>query len=210
MKAKDLRGSVFGRWTVIEKAESRKRMAVWKCRCECGTEKEVYQKHLLSGASTSCGCIRNEQASKRMKESNPAEIKHNMHHTRLYGKWRNMKHRCHNPNDRNYRYYGGKGIKVCDEWQEFIPFMEWALKNGYNEGLSIDRIDFDGNYEPKNCRWLTIQKQQYNKSNNHLLTYEGKTQTLTEWAKERGIKQTTLDARINRSHWDIGRALNSG
>jgi len=210
MKTRDLRGSVFGRWTVIEKADSRKRMVVWKCRCECGNEKEVYQKHLLSGASTSCGCFRNEQSSKRMKENNPAEIKHNMYRTRLYGIWNSMKHRCHNPNDLNYRYYGGKGIKVCEEWQEFISFMEWASTNGYDETLTLDRKDYNGNYEPTNCRWVTIQEQQYNKSNNHLITYNGKTQTLTEWAKEREIKQTTLDARINRSRWDVGRALNYG
>ena len=142
-----------------------------------------------------------------MKENNPCIVKHNMHKTRLYGIWCNIKERCYNSNNNQYHNYGGRGIKVCDEWQEFISFKEWALNNGYDDTLTLDRIDFNGGYEPNNCRWITIQAQQYNKRNNHLITYNGRTQTLTEWANERGIKRNTLDARINRSHWDIGRAL---
>ena len=182
-------------------------MAMWKCRCECGNEKEVYQKHLLSGASTSCGCYTAERASYRMKENNPTVRKHGMCNTRLYRIWSDMKDRCTNPNNTKYSCYGGRGIAVCDNWHEFSAFKNWALSNGYDDNLTLDRIDTDGNYEPSNCRFLTIQRQQYNKRTNHLITYNGKTQTLTEWADERGIKRNTLDARINRSHWDIGRAL---
>ena len=182
-------------------------MTMWKCRCECGTEKDVYQKHLLSGASTSCGCYNAEDSSKRMKENNPAVVKHGMWQSRLYGIWCGMKYRCENKNGTKYNCYGGRGISVCDEWKDFNAFKEWALSNGYDDTLTLDRIDTDGNYEPSNCRFITIQEQQYNKRTNHLITYNGKTQTLTEWAVERGIKRNTLDARINRSRWDVGRAL---
>ncbi len=210
MNIRNLVGEQFGRWTVIERAEKRNGMSVWRCRCECGTEKEVYQKHLLSGATKSCGCYKSEQSSKRMKKNNPTVRKHEMCYSRLYRIWTDIKQRCQNSHCTKYEYYGGRGIKMCVEWQDFTNFMNWALNNGYTDTLTIERIDVNGNYEPSNCKWITIQKQQYNKSNNHLITYNGKTQTLTEWAKERGIKPTTLDARINRSRWDIGRALNYG
>ena len=142
-----------------------------------------------------------------MKENNPTVRKHNMCNTRLYRIWKNMKDRCCNKNNVKYQNYGGRGICYCDEWAEFEAFGNWALKNGYTDILTLDRIDANGNYEPSNCRWITIQQQQYNKSTNHLITYDGQTQTLTEWADERRIKRNTLDARINRSKWSIGRAL---
>ena len=209
-KNENLIGRKFDRWTVIAKAEKRNGMSVWKCRCECGTEKEVYQKHLLSGATKSCGCLAKEKSSKRMKQNNPTVRKHKMCYTRLYNVWSGIKQRCQNPHNTKYQNYGGRGIKICEEWQDFGNFMQWALNNGYDETLTIDRINYDGDYEPCNCRFITIQEQQFNKSTNHLITYNGRTQTLTEWANERGIKRNTLDARINRSHWDIGRALNYG
>ena len=149
MLKNSLVGEKFGRWTVLEKANSRKSMAVWKCRCECGTEKEIYQKHLLSGASTSCGCYSAENASKRMRENNPTVRKHGMCETRLYRIWSDMLKRCTNPNDAKYSYYGGRGIYVCDEWKEFINFKEWALSHGYNDNLTLDRINTNKNYEPE-------------------------------------------------------------
>lgn len=196
-------GEKFGFWEVIQETKERKVL----CRCKCGTEKEVQKKHLLSGNSTSCGCLRNQKQSEKMKANNPCVVKHNMHKAKIYGIWCNVKNRCYNSNNAKYQYYGGRGIGVCDEWQEFEPFKEWALSNGYKDGLTIDRIDCDGNYEPSNCRWITIQEQQYNKHNNHLLTYNGRTQTLMEWSRERGIKYNTLQARICRGHWSVGRAL---
>lgn len=203
MKREFTRGEQFGLWEVMQEAKDRKLL----CRCRCGTEKEVQKKHLLSGKTTSCGCLRNQKSSERMKENNPCIAKHNMYKSRLYGIWSNIKDRCYNSNNGKYQNYGGRGIKLCEEWQEFVPFKEWALSNGYNDTLTIDRMDFNGDYEPNNCRWITIQEQQYNKCNNHLLTYNGRTQTLMEWAKERGIKYNTLHTRINRGRWDIGRAL---
>jgi hypothetical protein len=208
MIKENLIGKKFNNWVVIGEAEKNNGMIKWKCRCICGKEKIVYQRHLKSGASKSCGCYRDKITSTRMKMNNPAIIKHNMHKSRLYSIWSNMKHRCYNKNNNHYKTYGGIGVKVCSEWQEFNSFKEWALNNGYNDKLTLDRIDVNGIYEPSNCRWITIQEQQYNKRTNHYITYNGKTQTLTEWADELGINRNTLDARINRGHWSIERALN--
>ncbi len=111
-----------------------------------------------------------------------------------------MKERCNNPNNKNYANYGGRGIAVCDEWQEFIPFYKWAMSHGYAENLTIDRIDVNGNYEPSNCRWVTQKEQANNKRNNHLLTYGGKTQTLSQWANDLETSDTTIFGRIKRGN----------
>lgn len=119
-----------------------------------------------------------------------------------------MKDRCYNENNKKYRNYGGRGIVVCDEWKDdFGVFQEWALQNGYNDELSIDRIDANGPYRPDNCQWATQKEQQNNRTNNHLLTYNGKTQTLTQWAAETGINEMALSSRINKLNWSTERAL---
>lgn len=133
--------------------------------------------------------------------------KHNMSKTRLYGIWALMKSRCGNPKITQYKYYGERGIKVCDEWSDFLAFYDWAINNGYSDTLTLDRRDVNGNYEPSNCEWVTMKEQCNNRTNNRLITYNGKTLTVSQWADERGIKQNTLNKRINRGHWDIGRAL---
>lgn len=207
MKSENLIGKRFNNWVVIGEAKKINGMTMWKCKCSCGVEKNVYQKHLKSGASKSCGCYKNKITSARMKINNPTIRKHNMYKSRLYGIWSSMKHRCNNINDINYKLYGGRGIKVCNEWKGFITFKDWALSNGYNDNLTLDRIDVNGDYEPNNCRWITIQEQQYNKRTNHLITYNNKTQTVTEWADELGINRNTLFGRIDRG-WNIERALN--
>lgn len=122
--------------------------------------------------------------------------KHGMSYTKIYGVWHGMIQRCNNAREKAYKNYGGKGICVCNEWQEFIPFYEWAMANGYKEGLTIDRIDSNGNYEPTNCRWVDRFVQNSNTSRNRYLTYNGKTQTLSQWARELGIVRSTLIGRI--------------
>ena len=121
--------------------------------------------------------------------------------------WHNMNNRCTNENRLDYKYYGGKGVEVCNEWMEFSSFKEWAINNGYEEGLSIDRIDGDGDYEPSNCRFITLDEQQRNKSNNINLTYKGKTQTLSEWSREYGIHERTLKSRLELGY-TFAEALN--
>lgn len=118
-----------------------------------------------------------------------------------------MKQRCNNPKNHAYKYYGGRGIKICDEWLEFKTFYEWAMKNGYEENLTIDRIDNDGDYCPKNCRWSNRFVQANNKRNNVFVEFNGDRKTISEWARIIGIKQPTLSNRINNLGWSIDKAF---
>ena len=127
---------------------------------------------------------------------------------RIYCIWQKMKQRCYNPKQHGYERYGGRGITVCDEWKNnFTAFKEWALSHGYDNSLSIDRIDFDGNYEPTNCRWADTKTQANNTSRNHYITYKGETKTLAQWADCLGINRYTLHVRIDIRGWSIERAF---
>lgn len=194
--AKDLTGQRFGYWTVLYRAENKGDRAAWYCRCDCGTERVVSSALLLSGESLSCGCYNRKMSS--IKGST-----HGMSGTRIYSIYQGMKDRCYNPNNKKYHLYGGRGIKVCDEWlgeQGFIHFMKWALDNGYDKSLSIDRYpNKDGNYEPSNCRWATYEEQSNNLKTNHLVTYKGETHTIAEWSKITGINKNTLWYRVQNS-----------
>lgn len=126
---------------------------------------------------------------------------------RLYSIWHNMKSRCYNPRTEHFKYYGGKGITICREWQnDFQAFYDWAMSNGYKEGLTIDRIDINGNYEPSNCRWADMYTQNNHTSKNHYITHKGKTKTAAEWAKQYGIQRCVFNNRIRRG-WDFERAI---
>ena len=133
--------------------------------------------------------------------------KHGLRRHPLYGIWNAMNQRCNNPNVGAYPHYGGRGIKVCEEWGSFEAFYKWSVANGWAEGLSIDRIDNDGNYCPENCRWTDIYTQANNTSSNRFITYNGKTQTEAQWAKELGMNKYTLSSRINLRGWSIERAF---
>lgn len=125
---------------------------------------------------------------------------------RLNHIWNSMKRRCYNETDINYKNYGAKGICICDEWMVFDNFYEWSMNNGYKEELSIDRINGNKNYSPDNCRWATQYEQSNNRRNNHLLTYNGKTQTIRQWSDETGIEWYTINNRLMRG-WSIERTL---
>lgn len=127
--------------------------------------------------------------------------------TRLYNTWLNIKQRCHNRKNPRFKDYGGRGIIVCKEWiSSFVSFKNWAISNGYSDNLTIDRIDNNFGYEPDNCRWITNAEQQLNRGNNRILTYNGKTQTITEWAREYHLRVKTLEGRLNDG-WGIEKAL---
>lgn len=153
----DLTGQRFGRLIVVKQMPAVKRRAQWLCVCDCGAEKIVPAGHLMYGHTKSCGCLRKDQ----MRES--ASTLDGHCGEKLHGVWNAMKQRCQNPRSRDYKFYGLRGIRVCDAWQNYLTFRTWALANGYAEGLTIDRIDPDGNYEADNCRWITIQEQQKNR-----------------------------------------------
>ena len=134
-------------------------------------------------------------------------------HSRLSCIFRGIKSRCYNPHHRYYAYYGGRGIKVCNEWftphshEGFRAFKAWALENGYQEGLTIDRIDNDKGYSPDNCRWVTMLVQGNNRSYCHYITFNGVTKTLMEWSRELEIPYITLKQRLNKYGWPVEKAL---
>lgn len=204
----DLTGQKFGRLTVIERAKDHiqtngRHIVCWLCKCECGNTCEVRSADLKRGATVSCGCYGKEQ---RLK----ASTKHQHTHTKLYSVWSGMIQRCTNSKARNYHNYGGKGITVCDEWlHDFQAFYDWAMASGYADNLTIDRIDNNKGYSPDNCRWATRIEQNNNTSRNHLITYNGKTQTIAQWAREYNIPYKRFCQRINQSHWNIEKALNT-
>ena len=156
-KINDLTNKKFGKLEVIKYYGSNKNgRALWLCKCECGNMKVVVGNSLLNKATISCGCYNKEQARER-------RTKHSMSYSKLYKVWGGMKTRCYNKNFVYYRNYGGRGIKICDEWlTNFLLFYNWAINNGYEEGLTIDRINNDGDYEPSNCRWITRAEQNRN------------------------------------------------
>lgn len=156
MKALDLHGQTFGRLSVTARCDPKGDGAVWwSCACSCGRVTEARGADLKRGFTKSCGCIRHELPKERATHGGTG--------TRLYRIWQAMRDRTSNPSASRYAYYGGRGISVCPEWQDFTTFRDWAVSNGYAPELSIDRIDNNGNYEPDNCRWATQQMQVKNR-----------------------------------------------
>lgn len=202
MKASDLTGQRFGRLMVIKRNGSDKfGNSAWLCKCECGNEKTVSSVGLKQGSTQSCGCLRLEGSNNR---------KHGKSNNRLYRIYANMKDRCYRPKHNRYKHYGAKGIIVCEEWlNDFQAFYDWAMANGYADNLSIDRIDNNGNYEPSNCRWATVEEQANNKSNNVRLEFKGRELTMAQWEKEIGLKRGELWRRIYEYHWTIEKALST-
>lgn len=197
----DLTGQRFGRLVVIERmTDTTPGRPRWLCQCDCGKEKVIHTNHLRSGHTRSCGCLRQDELVTRSR-------KYDKPNSRLLRVWGAMIHRCYIPSDRAYPYYGGRGIGVCEEWQNsFETFQIWALSNGYREGMSIDRIDNNGDYCPQNCRWTNRIVQANNTRANHLITWNGVSHTLMEWSRYMGINHATLRHRI-RQGWSVERAL---
>lgn len=191
----DLTNKRFGRLKVLCRAEdfvskSGKHRTRWLCQCDCGNTVIIYSDNLKRGKSTSCGCYRNECTRKR-------SITHGETKTKLYGVWSSIKSRCYNSNTTAFKDYGGRGIIMCDDWKDsFEIFKDWAYKNGYRDGLSIDRINNNSGYNPDNCRWVVSDVQANNRRNNNSITFNGETHTVTEWAKIMNKNPKTIFSRI--------------
>ena len=192
----DLTGTRVNKLTVIRRHEENTRYGSykWVCRCECGKEAIVAAGNLRSGHAVSCGCVRKP---------------HSGFGTRIYGIWKGMKERCLNPKSESFIHYGGRGIKVCEEWMEFVPFRDWALANGYSDDLQIDRKAVNGNYEPGNCRFVTGTVNNQNKRTTKLNDEKvrGIRKLLNEGKKQKeigaiyGVPQNTISQIKNGKLW---------
>lgn len=198
MKAKyiDLSGQTFGRLTVISRGGPRPqtgaRAALWVCQCECGKRKEVSGYNLRSGQSRSCGCWSGQFAAQKIR-------RHGMYDSAIYKVWKAMKQRCTNPRSQRWASYGGRGIKLCAQWYAFEGFLA-DMGAAYRHGLSIDRIDVNGDYEPNNCKWATPIEQGAHIRRRATLTYRGQTKSISEWSRETGIPTYTLSLRRDRGY----------
>lgn len=170
---KNLVGRQFGELIVLKRnpVNSKSGNARWDCKCSCGNIATVIGSKLRNGTTKSCGCARKSKIAQGFSK------------TRIYIIWSLMKKRCYRNENENFKHYGGRGIEVCDEWKkDFIAFRSWALSNGYADNLSIDRIDVNGNYEPKNCRWVDTKTQANNRRNNRIIIYLNNEYTVSEFA----------------------------
>lgn len=190
----NLVGQTFGRLTVLARAENTsKGDARWRCECDCGITTIVYGYNLQTGNSRSCGCLKREMLTK-----------HGHLDTPTYHTWEGMKQRCANQRSKQYSRYGGRGIKICEQWMEFSNFL--ADMGERPEGMSLDRRENSKGYFKSNCRWSTPSEQQRNTRRNRLITMNGETHCVTEWCEKLKIKRYVVDTRLRRG-WTEAQAL---
>jgi hypothetical protein len=182
----DLTGQTFGRLEVKEKIANINRRTAWRCQCVCGGFKETTGDALQAGKTRSCGCLWDETM-----------IKHGGYLDPTYTVWRNMNARCNNPKNPKYSRYGGRGIKVVERWRSYATFI--ADMGPRPEGLCLERIDNDGNYDPSNCEWATYTQENNNTSRNKLITLGSVTKTAAEWCELTGLNHRTLASRLSSS-----------
>lgn len=195
----DLTGMKFGRLTVTG-FHHRDTRTYWNCQCECGSAGKVIVGYtLLNGDTRSCGCLLKEILK-------TASVTHGLRRHPLYRVWSNMKNRCYNIASSRYPDWGGRGITVCDEWLDFSVFHAWGTATGYKKGLTIERIDNNGNYSPANCRWATLTEQANNKRNTLQILYHGVMQPLGPLASGRWEK---VWQRIKKYGWSVDRAVDT-
>ena len=193
-------GKVFGRLTVLAFSHKDKwRKNYWLCLCSCGKKVIVAERSLLTGNTKSCGCYRKQYSILK-------HLIHGRQGTRLYAIWQNMKNRCRNTKVPAYKDYGGRGITVCDEWLDFTCFMDWALNNGYDDSLSLDRINNNAGYKPSNCRWVTQKEQARNTRANVLITYKCDTLCVVAMAEKYNVNPKLLYGRLEKG-WPVDRAI---
>lgn len=192
-------GKKYNRLTVIGEYSNGRRV-IRHCLCDCGNKTDVVLDKLVSGHTKSCGCLNHEK-----RKTTP--LKHGESKTRLWRIYAKMLRRCYVPKEPAYKYYGALGVRICDEWlNDRSKFFDWAKKNGYQDDLTIDRINVYGDYSPDNCRWATAQEQTRNKRNNRYFNCFGKEQVLSDWAREYDINIATLRHRLEKG-WSMEKSL---
>lgn len=203
-KTLNLIGRKFGFLTVIDFAYRDSKNTYWLCKCNCGNKKIVRGGHLKDGCTISCGCY----TKNRIAQMNKQNAIHGLSKTRLYSIYQGIINRCLKPKAKGYKNYGERGISVCNEWlEDFLNFYYWALANGYKDNLTIDRIDLNKDYEPSNCRWVTIKQQARNTRHNKVINYRGQSHCLAEWAEILDINYNTLQSRLGKYNWTIKKAF---
>lgn len=200
-KSIDLIGQTFGRLTIISLEYSKQRYKKGKksgfehyylCKCECGNNIVTSKRSLLQGSTKSCGCLQKENTSNVNK-------KHGMINTRLYHIWNGLRQRCNNIANKDYKNYGSRGIKVCEEWDNnFKSFYDWAINNKYKDDLTIDRIDVNGDYKPSNCRWVDYKTQANNRTDTIYIIHNNQTKTIQEWSNIYNLPVTTIKNRLRK------------
>lgn len=232
----DLTGQKYGKLTVLQRAENKGKHTAWLCKCDCGNEKIVQANHLREASVRTCGrcsfdlpgcttILRGNEAKRHQKRvakdvnkpkpqypARRAQRIQGESRSRLYRSvWNKIRQRCLNPKNKDYPHYGGRGISICQEWNDFLVFKEWAYSHGYDPDApygkcTLDRIDVNGNYCPDNCRFVDIKTQNGNKTTSHYVTYHGETHTIAEWGEITGLSPNALYNRINRG-WELERTF---
>lgn len=201
-------GDRFGKLTIIKSkgfiysGKSKTKRELWECDCDCGTKGFITRDfNLKRGDTKSCGCIRKEMMKEKM-------TKHNGSFTKLYQVWFKIKERCNNKNNKDYRYYGELGIHIYDEWNNsFESFRDWAINNGYEDGLTIERTDVYSDYTPSNCCWIPLKEQKYNKRNSIYVNYKNEKINLLKYCDDNNLNYYTIKNRIFKYGWDVEKAI---
>ena len=202
-RAKDMIGKKFNMLTVVKRVANQGNYSRYFCLCDCGNTRLVLGQNLRSGRVKDCGCVSQVLRNKHISKNTSVRT-HGLSRTRLYNIWLGMRDRCSREKNQDYNLYGGRGIKVCEEWKnDFLTFREWALKNGYKSDLSIDRIDPNGNYEPANCRWITLTEQTYNKRNTRKIYYKEIGKTAREWSSILKCSPNSIYAYTKKHNWQL-------
>lgn len=192
---KDLKGDIigkrFGMLTVLAYSHTKNGCSYWLCKCDCGNTKAIMKGNLIHQKTKSCGCLQRRRASEHNRT-------HGESKDRLYRIWKGMRNRCYKPNVKAYKNYGGRGIRVCEEWQKYEAFRAWAFSSGYEDHLTIERKDCNGMYEPNNCVWVPLSDQGKNTRRNRYIEYCGKVMTLAEWSRVLGGGPNLVTTRLQR------------
>lgn len=198
-KLDDITGKKFNMLTVVKMSDSVNGKRRWECICDCGNKTIVRGNNLKSGAVKSCGCTK--------------KIAHNRMHgeskTKLYRMWKSMIYRCHNPKNHAYKYYGARGIIVCNQWHDYLTFKKWVNETRQDPNSTIERKDNNGNYCPENCKWVDAKAQANNRRNNVIIEYKNETHNLTEWCEILNLDYKNIHNRIYKLGWSFGRAIST-